>query len=395
MFGNFSLRARVSAGLFFWVTGLVVQPGVSPAQSTRQDPPIQQSKQAVNLQKNKLLHLQIEAANRLNPEDLSEAQRRKISQLIDQCEGTADFVKLVDKFSSAEHYSDLLRLTVNAKDRQLAADAMGVLLDKKQTAKVQQFVINADDPTRDIICDALVNCGKRPATSVLTIIAKRADLDNELRTYAIKRLGQIQTGARDMLAWIDDQEDIDPILMPAIAAALHSARWPNIKSRANELFPIAATKDNRPLPSMDQLIKSKGNIDRGKAVFESVGTCSKCHIVHGKGIEVGPNLSEIGSKLSRTAMFESILFPSAAISHNYENWMVLKEDGQVITGVLTGETDLKVQIKDDKGIHHVISVDEIETRKKQKLSLMPADLHKEMTEQELVDLVEYLMMLKK
>ena len=108
-----------------------------------------------------------------------------------------------------------------------------------------------------------------------------------------------------------------------------------------------------------------------------------------------PDLSEIGTKLSRQAMYESILFPSAGISHNYENWMVLKLDGQIISGVLVGETGEKIQIKDDKGINHVISLDDIDSRKKQKLSLMPADLHKELTEQDLVDLIEYLMTLTK
>lgn len=343
----------------------------------------------------KTMHVLLESASRLNPGDLSEEQSRKLNRLVDQSRGTAGFVKLVDKFSSEEHYPDLLRLTVTANDRQIAADAMGVLMDKKQMGKVHQFVVNADDQTREVICDALVNCGKRPATFVLAGIAKRADLDTELRTYATKRLGQIQSGAKDMLSWIDKKEDIDPLIMPAIEAALHSARWPNIKNRANELFPIAATKDNRPLPSMGKLVKRKGDFNHGKVVFEGIGTCSKCHIVNGKGIEVGPNLSEIGTKLSRMAMYESILFPSAGISHNYENWMVLKEDGQIISGVLVGETNTEIQIKDDKGINHVISADEIDTRKKQKLSLMPADLHKELTERDLVDLVEYLMMLKK
>ena len=343
----------------------------------------------------KKTHVVIEAASRLNPDDLTDDHKRLLSQLLEQRQGTTEFVRLVDKFSSEEHYPELLRQTVNAKDRQLAADAMGVLMDKKQMPKVHYFVVNADDQTREIICDALVNCGKLPATYVLIGIAKRKDLDSELRTYAIKRLGQIRSGANSMLSWIENKETIDPIIMPAVVAALHSARWPNVKKRASELFPMAATKDNRPLPSLQELVKKQGDAERGKAVFEGAGTCSKCHIVYGKGIEVGPDLSEIGNKLSRMAMFESILFPSAGISHNYENWMVLKEDGQTITGVLVGATDSAVQIKDDQGINHLISVDEIDTRKKQKLSLMPADLHKQMTVQELVDLVEYLMDLRR
>ena len=110
---------------------------------------------------------------------------------------------------------------------------------------------------------------------------------------------------------------------------------------------------------------------------------------------MGPDLSEIGSKLSKAALYESILFPSAGISHNFESWMVLKDDGTMITGVLQGETDSEITLKDEKGIVHSVSMSEVDQKKKQKLSLMPAELHKEMSEQDLVDLVEYLVTLKK
>ena len=198
-----------------------------------------------------------------------------------------------------------------------------------------------------------------------------------------------------MLWWIDQGEKIDPVIMPAIQAALHSSKHKNIRDKAQELFPIAQTKDDRPMPPIANLSKRSGNIENGKKVFENAGTCAKCHIVSGKGIEVGPDLSEIGSKLTKPAMYESILFPSAGISHNYENWMVLKEDGQSIIGVLISETESEIQLKDDKGIKHAIPVAQIDEKKKQKLSLMPADLHKEMTQKDLVDLVEYMMSLKK
>ena len=198
-----------------------------------------------------------------------------------------------------------------------------------------------------------------------------------------------------MLWWIDQGEKIDPVIMPAIQAALHSSKHKNIRDKVQELFPIAQTKDDRPMPPIANLSKRSGNIENGKKVFENAGTCAKCHIVSGKGIEVGPDLSEIGSKLTKPAMYESILFPSAGISHNYENWMVLKEDGQSIIGVLISETESEIQLKDDKGIKHAIPVAQIDEKKKQKLSLMPADLHKEMTQKDLVDLVEYMMSLKK
>ena len=93
-------------------------------------------------------------------------------------------------------------------------------------------------------------------------------------------------------------------------------------------------------------------------------------------------------------MYESILFPSAGISHNYENWMVLTEDGQTITGLLLSETEQQTEIIDANGIKNSIKSEEIDEKKRLRLSLMPADLHRQMTEKELIDVVEYMTTLR-
>ena len=41
--------------------------------------------------------------------------------------------------------------------------------------------------------------------------------------------------------------------------------------------------------------------------------CSKCHQINGTGTDFGPNLSEIGAKLAKKALYETILDPSAGI----------------------------------------------------------------------------------
>jgi putative heme-binding domain-containing protein len=105
-------------------------------------------------------------------------------------------------------------------------------------------------------------------------------------------------------------------------------------------------------------------------------------------------LSEIGAKLARQAMFESILYPSAAISHNFEHWVVLTDDGLMHNGLLVSETAGELRLKDEKGIVRTIPTATIEERSKAETSLMPADIQKLMTAGELVDLVEYLSTLK-
>ena len=47
-------------------------------------------------------------------------------------------------------------------------------------------------------------------------------------------------------------------------------------------------------------------------------TCGKCHIVNGKGKQVGPELTGIGAIQTPEYFLESILTPSAKIVKGYE-----------------------------------------------------------------------------
>jgi putative heme-binding domain-containing protein len=139
----------------------------------------------------------------------------------------------------------------------------------------------------------------------------------------------------------------------------------------------------------------QGDAERGRLVFQKTGECAKCHVVNGEGKEVGPNLSEIGGKLSKPALFESILYPSAGIAHSYETWSAVTADGNVLTGLLVSQTADAVTLKKEDSLTVTLKPSEIDELVKQKISLMPADLQKTMTTQELVDVVEYLTTLRK
>jgi putative heme-binding domain-containing protein len=94
-------------------------------------------------------------------------------------------------------------------------------------------------------------------------------------------------------------------------------------------------------------------------------------------------------------MYVSILAPSAGISHNFEAYTARTGDGEVVTGLLVSKTEEGVTLRDAKGIEHTIPKADLEEFRKQEKSLMPENLQETMTEQELVDVVEYLLTLKK
>ena len=150
----------------------------------------------------------------------------------------------------------------------------------------------------------------------------------------------------------------------------------------------------KPLPAFAELVKMRGEASKGQTVFMKAGTCANCHIVNGAGKEVGPNLSEIGKKLSREAILESILFPSAGISHNYETYVLETKAGGLETGLLVSDTLDGVTLKGADGITRTFKRDAIESLRQSPISLMPADLHKALTPQDLADLVDYLLTLR-
>ena len=141
-----------------------------------------------------------------------------------------------------------------------------------------------------------------------------------------------------------------------MAAKLHSSSDKGVRDQAAKLFPLPPVKGSKPLPPVAQLVARKGDVARGKLVFEKTGTCAKCHKVNGEGKDVGPDLSGIGNKLSRTAFYESILFPSAGISHNYETYVVVLNDGNSFSGLKISETDDSVTLKNAESIVRKLSL---------------------------------------
>ena len=58
------------------------------------------------------------------------------------------------------------------------------------------------------------------------------------------------------------------------------------------------------------------------------------------------------------------------------------------------ETEANLTLRDADAVDHIIKKTDIAGREKQKISLMPADLQKAMTDQDLLDVVEYLRTLR-
>ena len=315
-----------------------------------------------------------------------------VVRVLDAQKGTTNFVRLIESMNLKDRYPELLELAISKPEEQLGVEAATALLRKEQW-DLYYKAIHGDALRALATVTVLGLTADGKAVGLLMDPVKDGQVAIDVRRAAAKSLGNIRYGSQE-LAKLAGESKVAPELKDVVAATLHGVQWPDIKEQANKLYPLPPGKDSEVIPPLAELAKRQGDVANGRIVFNTTGTCNKCHIVNGIGREVGPNISEIGKKLSKQAMFESILYPSAGISHNFEQWSITTVDGQVFSGLLVSSTDTETQIKDINGLVKTFKAAEIEDKVKQSISLMPADLQKVMSVKELTDVVEYLATLK-
>jgi quinoprotein glucose dehydrogenase len=152
-----------------------------------------------------------------------------------------------------------------------------------------------------------------------------------------------------------------------------------------------ARRDRDPelAPWLDTLFG--GDRDRGHTVFERVDlSCVRCHAIRPeRGLRVGPNLEGVGERLSRLQLLESLVAPNRRTTPGYRATVFFLADGSVVSGRVVEESEGRVSVQDADGALIELSEDEIAERRAD-LSAMPEDLAKDLSLEEMRDLIAYL-----
>ncbi len=135
-----------------------------------------------------------------------------------------------------------------------------------------------------------------------------------------------------------------------------------------------------------------GDPGHGEEVFQSA--CLGCHILKGEGGNVGPDLSNIGTK-GLKYISESILQPSSAFTPGYETFVVIDKGGIKYVGIKTKDDPGGVDLILDNGEVTSIARGNIKeiTEDKNK-SLMPEELIEALTVKDYQDVLAYMIMQK-
>jgi putative heme-binding domain-containing protein len=339
----------------------------------------------------------VEALLKLDATSVEQNPKLKeaVSKLLVKTAGTAEFVRLVQHFKVPGQEEGLLLVAVRNPKSDFGVEAMRMVIARGRQPLIQGVIQGSHIETARNCVEAVGNSRTKEAPPLLASVVTDAFRDTSVRRQAVKSLTQTQEGARVLLRLAEEQKLPDNLKFAA-ALELSIAPWPDIQKKIKELLPPpAAALNSEPLPPIGELTKRKGDPANGEKIFNSpTAGCAACHQVKGQGIDFGPNLTEIGSKLAREAFYESILDPSAGISFGYEAWNIELKSGDELYGLIVSDTPTEVAVKTVGGVITKCRPVEIARREKSELSIMPAGLQQNMSTQDLVDLVEYLASLK-
>ena len=147
-----------------------------------------------------------------------------------------------------------------------------------------------------------------------------------------------------------------------------------------------------------QLIKDaieNGSRSRGRRIYRRPELlCGNCHRTQFAGGLSGPNLTTVGAYMSPNSLLESILNPNSDIKQNYETVLITKKNGELISGLLHRKTNTATLIRQANNELIEIPMEEIAETDVSPVSLMPTGLTRNLSKDELKDLLAYLMSLK-
>ncbi|KAF0178398.1 MAG: Heme-binding protein [Limisphaerales bacterium] len=343
------------------------------------------------------LNTMIEALTRLGPEAVNANPKLKeaLGKVLAATRGTPQFVQLVEQFKLADQNAGLLEVSAKHPADEAGVTALRLVLASNGTAALSAALTGKDVSAATKLVEALGNTGAKQLPALLLPLVSDTTRDAALRKQSVRALARTQDGAAALLK-LAREDKLPADLRFTATAELNAVRWPELKAEAAKLLPLPPGQGDKALPPVAELLAMKGDAKRGAEVFsrETVG-CAKCHIVNGQGVDFGPALSEIGSKLPKDALLESILDPSAGISFGFEAWSVETKVGEEFFGLIVSETGEDVSVKTVGGAVTKVKKAELARRQQSKLSIMPAGLQQTITVQELADLLEYLATLKK
>ena len=180
--------------------------------------------------------------------------------------------------------------------------------------------------------------------------------------------------------------DIDPEARQALLADLPLGE--EARGRLGALVGTAASADRAEVvKAVTAALPEGGDGGRGRGLFTR--HCAGCHRSGDTGTRVGPDLVAMHAK-PPAQILEDILDPNRRLTGEYAAVAVVTKEGEVLNGLMAGETALAVRLARPEGAMATIPRTSIETLRGTGRSLMPEGFEQALSPADLADLIAFL-----
>jgi len=139
--------------------------------------------------------------------------------------------------------------------------------------------------------------------------------------------------------------------------------------------------------------QASGVAQNGERIFRA--NCSSCHMVNGRGGQLGPDLSRVGSGRARPVLLNKLRGTSETVRPGYEGVTIVTRDGQRIRGVKKNEDEFSIQIVDMRErLQGYLKANLAEILYEPR-TVMPAYSAEQLNDRALDDLLQYLTTLRR
>ena len=297
----------------------------------------------------------------------------------DKALATAREVLTSLKYDNAERLKALAALIASG-DKSLAHTVASLLTDRTQNSA-------------DFCAGILSALGRSDNPQIAAIVLKAyPKLELALQPKAIELLTQRPVWAKELLKAIGHNKLPKTVLTATQVARLQNSRDEALVKLVKSQWGTVRTERNpdreRVIAGIrEQIRRTPGDPFRGEVVFKAL--CGQCHKIYGEGQEVGPDLTSNG-RGSFDQLLSNVFDPNLVIGSAYQLCTVIDSDGRSISGLLVEDNDQRITLKLQGGKTESVPRTNIEEVIVSQLSMMPEDVEKQFTSQQIADLFTFL-----
>ncbi len=307
-----------------------------------------------------------------NPQFIS-----NLPQVVKSIDNDKDYLDIVSKFKVKSEYSRLQKMILTNPDEETYKEAADISYQLFGTKGLKTELLQKKNSLQAI--QRFGNVDNKEVTAELVRLFTNPKNSMEIRKAA---LAQMEGWKSEETLWVMVQKGTLPVEFNEQALNILKRTWHgDIRTEVNKLLASA-----NGIINADKVLNSQGNLTNGAELYSAY--CSTCHLVNKAGNDFGPNLSQIGAKLSKAGLLNAILNPTEGISFGYEGFNITFKNGEVTQGMITSKTenDLMVKYAGSSKVN-ILKLKDIAKIEPMAESIMPKFA---LSETELSDLTAYL-----